>query len=171
MNIWWVFNLEKAPWWGGFFERLVQSVKQCLKKSVGRARLSYDKLSTLLIEIEAIINSRPLSYLSSEDLEEPLTPSHLLTSHRILSLPNVTTAADSTDEHFVVNPHELNSRVQDFTSVLEDYWTRWHDEYLLQLRERYSSVDSVGVNRSPIPGEMVIMMRTTHVVLETWKGN
>ena len=154
MNIRWVFNLEKAPWWGGFFERLVQSVKRCLKKSVGRARLSFDELSTLLIEIETIINSRPLSYLSMEDLEEPLTPSHLLTGHRILSLPNVTAAADSTDEQFVMNSHELNTRVQHFTSVLEDYWTRWRDEYLLQLREQYSYVGSVGVNRSPVPGEV-----------------
>ena len=135
MNIQWIFNLEKAPWWGGFFERLVQSVKRCLKKSIGKARLSYDELSTLLIEIEAIINSRPLSYLSSEDLEEPLTPSHLFTGRRILSLPYVTPAVDSTDEQFVVNSHDLNTRVQQLASVLEDYWTRWRNEYFLQLRE------------------------------------
>ena len=121
MHIRWVFNLEKASWWGGFFERLVQSVKRCLKKSIGRARLSYDELSTLLIEIESIINSLPLSYLSSEDLEEPLMPSHLLTGRCVLSLPNVTEAVDSTDELFIVNSHDLNARVQHLTSVLEDY--------------------------------------------------
>ena len=162
MNIQWIFNLEKAPWWGGFFERLVQSVKRCLKKSIGRARLSYDELSTLLVEIESIINSRPLSYLSSEDLEEPLTPSHLLTGCRILSLPNVTEAVDSTDELFVVDSHDLNARVQHLTSVLEDYWIRWREEYLLQLRERYSTVDSVGVARSPVPGEVIIVHDENH---------
>ena len=56
MSIKWVFNLEKAPWWGGFFERMVQSVKRCLKKSIGKARLSYHELTTVLTEIEAIIN-------------------------------------------------------------------------------------------------------------------
>ena len=45
---------------------------------VGRARLSYDELSTSLIEVEAILNSRPLTYISSNDLDEPLTPSHLM---------------------------------------------------------------------------------------------
>ena len=74
----WVFNLEKAPWWGGFFERMIQSIKRCLKKTIGKAKLTYDELLTVLIEVEAIINSRPLSYVSSEDLDEPLTPSHML---------------------------------------------------------------------------------------------
>ena len=46
----WCFNLEKAPWWGGFFERLVRSVKRCLKKVIGHSRLSYDDLSTLIVE-------------------------------------------------------------------------------------------------------------------------
>ena len=141
INVKWVFNLEKAPWWGGFFERMVQSVKRYLKKSIGKARLSYDELITVLMEIEAIINCRPLSYLSAEDLDEPLTPSHLMTGHRLLSLPNVTGSVDSNDEDFVVSCDDLNDRVQHLNSILEDYWIRWRDEYLLQLLERYNTVD------------------------------
>jgi hypothetical protein len=84
----WSFNLEKAPWWGGFFERLVGSLKRCLKKTIGKARLSYDELVTAVTEAESILNSRPLSYVSSEDVEEPLTAAHLLSRRRILSLPD-----------------------------------------------------------------------------------
>ena len=57
----WRFNVEKAPWWGGVFERLIQSMKHCLRKIVERSRLSLDELSTVLIEIEAIINPRQFS--------------------------------------------------------------------------------------------------------------
>lgn len=75
----WIFNIEKAPWWGGgVFERMVRSTKHCLRKMIGRFKFSLDELYTVLIEVESIINSRPLSYVSSGDLEEPLTPSHLL---------------------------------------------------------------------------------------------
>ena len=86
----WIFNLEKAPWWGGVFERMIKSVKRCLRKIIGRARLCYDELLTALTEVEMIVNSRPLSYVSTEDIEEPLTPSHLLVGQRILSLPDIT---------------------------------------------------------------------------------
>lgn len=72
---------EGAPCWGGFFERLVRSVKRCLKKVIGHTRLSYDDLSTLIVEIEGTLNSRPLTFMAADDLEEPLTPSHLLTGH------------------------------------------------------------------------------------------
>lgn len=64
----WCFNLEKAPWWGGVFERLIKSVKRCLRKVVGQAKFTYDELITAVREVEAILNSRPLSYVSSEDL-------------------------------------------------------------------------------------------------------
>jgi len=74
----WIFNLEKTPWWDRVFEWMIKSVKRCLRKIIRRARLSYDKLSMALTEVEMIVNSRLLSYASTEDIEEALTPSHLL---------------------------------------------------------------------------------------------
>ena len=53
---------------------------------VGQAKLSLDELHTAIVEIESIINSRPLSYVMSSDLEEPLTPSHLLIGRQVLNL-------------------------------------------------------------------------------------
>ncbi len=88
LGVKWIFNIPRAPWWGGFFERLVKFTKRCLRKVVGQAKLSYDELLTAITEVEAVINSRPLSYISMDDLEEPLTPSHLLVGRRILSLPD-----------------------------------------------------------------------------------
>ena len=84
----WQFNLAKAPWWGGMFERLVQMVKRCLKKMIGRACLTYDELSTVIIEVKGVINSRPLCYVTSHDLDQPITPAHLLSGKRLLSLPD-----------------------------------------------------------------------------------
>ena len=58
IRIKWRFNVEGAPWWGGFFERLVKSVKRCLKKVVRNARLTYEELLTVLIEIEGVRRNR-----------------------------------------------------------------------------------------------------------------
>ena len=58
--------------------RMVKSTKHCLRKMVGQAKLTLNELHTAIMEIELIINSRPLSYMTSSDLEEPLTPSHLI---------------------------------------------------------------------------------------------
>eukprot|EP00731_Ephydatia_muelleri_P025283 Em0017g366a len=72
LRIQWTFILEK----GGFYKRLIQSMKRCLRKAIGKARMDYDELVTVLVEVEATLNSRPISYLSSEDTGKPLTPSH-----------------------------------------------------------------------------------------------
>ena len=62
----WRFNLERAPWWGGFFERMVRSVKRCLRKVLGNAKLTVEELSTVLVEVEGTLNARPLT----EEYEE-----------------------------------------------------------------------------------------------------
>ena len=99
----WCFNLEKAPWWGGFFERLIKSTKRCLKRTICQAKLSFN---------EMVVNSRPLSYVSTKDLEQPLTPSHLLIGHRLLSLPRVSAQEDVSDPEFVVSPSSATDLVR-----------------------------------------------------------
>ena len=48
----WTFHVEGAPWWGGAYERMVQSTKQCLKNMVGQASFTHDKLLTAVTEIQ-----------------------------------------------------------------------------------------------------------------------
>ena len=62
-GITWRFSVKRAPWWGGMWKRLVRSVKNCLKKVIGLASLKLDELQTLLVEVECIINSRPITYV------------------------------------------------------------------------------------------------------------
>lgn len=74
-GIHWKFIVERAPWWGGFYERLVKSVKDPLKKVLGRALLTFEELATILTEIEYVVNSRPLTYVNDSFSEpNPLTP-------------------------------------------------------------------------------------------------
>ncbi|XP_068724219.1 uncharacterized protein [Montipora capricornis] len=86
----WKFNMDRAPRWGGFLERMIQNVKQSLRKTQRNAKLDYDELHTILVEVEGTLNSRPLTFVSSDDDEEPLTPFHLIYGRGILSLPDVT---------------------------------------------------------------------------------
>lgn len=84
----WRFIAERATWWGGFGEGLVQSVKTCLRKVLGPASLSFEEMTTILTEVEATLNSRPLTFVNN-DLNEPqpLTPAHFLVGERLTSLP------------------------------------------------------------------------------------
>ena len=84
----WQFNLERAPWWGGIFERLVGSVKRCLRKVAGNARLSQVELETILVEIEGTLNNRPLTYGYDELGEDMLMPAHLLYGYRFETIPD-----------------------------------------------------------------------------------
>ena len=60
-GIQWNFTTAFTPWQGGFYEHLIGLVKQSLRKGKGRKLLYWDKLLTLLTEVEAIVNTRPLT--------------------------------------------------------------------------------------------------------------
>ncbi|XP_068757984.1 uncharacterized protein [Montipora capricornis] len=59
----WQFVVERGPWWGGSWERLVGVVKGHLRRSLGQAVLSWEELVTALTEVEKVINRRPVTYL------------------------------------------------------------------------------------------------------------
>lgn len=75
----WKFNPPLAPHFGGAWERMIRSVKTILRAILGNQCVHLDTLNTLLVEIESIFNSRPLTSVSDhpDDLE-PITPNHFL---------------------------------------------------------------------------------------------
>ncbi len=121
----WHFNPPSAPHMGGVWERLVRSVKRTLDVVLKGHCVHEDTLHTFLCEVEAILNSRPLTPVSSSPHDlEALTPSHFL-----LGVPN--------------NAHEIvESRESDLCSrkrwrqsqvLLDHFWRRWRREYLPSL--------------------------------------
>ena len=124
----WRFNLVRAPWWGGFFERMVGCVKRCLHKVLGNARLTFDELFTVLIKVEGTLNSRPLTYDYQEEGEEILTPSHLIFGRRIKTMPDeVIEDEEEGESRYTRGFRYLSAR-------LAHFWNRWC-EYLTNLRE------------------------------------
>ena len=122
----WRFNLERAPWWGGFFERMVRSVKRCLRKVLGNAKLTVEELSTVLVEVEGTLNARPLTE-EYEDFEgEVLTPSHFIYSRAINFIP---------DRQGAKQEGTCEQRYRYISLVLQHYWKRWQAEYLTGLRK------------------------------------
>ena len=116
---------------GFFFERMIKSTKRCLKKALGKARLTYEELLTVLTEVECILNSRPLTYLYPDDLEEPLTPSHLISERRLLSLPDTTRSeADNSSTRETVT-----RRARYLQRLMDHLWNRWRRENVPALRE------------------------------------
>ena len=152
-NIRWRFNLSLAPWWGGFFERLVGLVKRTLRKVLGNACLRFEELETILIETEGMLNNRPLTYLYEEATEDVLTPNHLIFGHRLGTLPDaeVDSADEDTDE---------GKRMKYIRTRQQHLWNRWEKEYLTNLREHHE----MGTSGSSKPeiGEVVLKEEQTN---------
>ena len=101
----WQFIPKRAPWYGGFWERLIGLTKTTLKKVLGRTFISLINLQTIVVEIEAILNDHPLTYTSTDlNHPEPLCLSHLLYGRRIVSLPYPLDSEDPKDPDYLATP-------------------------------------------------------------------
>ena len=132
----WKFIPKRAPWFGGFWERLVGLTKASLKKVLGRSYVSLLDLQTIIVEIEAILNDRPLTYVSPDLKDpEPLTPAHLLYGRRIVSLPHPMIEGEVIDDPDYGSNSQVKGRAGTMTLLLNRFWRRWRAEYLTSLRE------------------------------------
>ncbi|XP_070541423.1 uncharacterized protein [Ptychodera flava] len=84
----WSFIPKRAPWFGGFWERMIGLTKNIIKKVLGRAFITFDEMNTIITEIETTLNDRPITYLSSNsDDAISLTPSHMLHGRVLTNVP------------------------------------------------------------------------------------
>ena len=128
----WKFILEKSPWMGGFYERMVGFLKRILRKILANARLDYEELLTVVTEVESILNSRPISYVYTEETEEPICPSHLVTGKRLTALPEYQETDLLPDNESLVT---LTPWYRYVCTLLKHFWNRFSREYLVDLRE------------------------------------
>ena len=131
---WFVFNMNvpSASHMGGVWERQIRSVRNVLAALLqsNGSQLNEESLRTLLCEVEAIVNSRPLTVDSINDplSLNPLTPNHLLTMKTkvVLPPPGVFQSADK----------YCRKRWRRVQHLANEFWARWKKEYLLSLQQR-----------------------------------
>lgn len=122
------FIPPRAPHFGGLWEAAVKSAKSLLLKNIGQAYLTFEELQTVIIEAEAILNSRPLYPLSDDPNDgEALTPAHLLIGSSLLSLPA---------QQFEEKQLKYLTRYQRVTYLKQQFWELWQRDYLHQLQQR-----------------------------------
>ncbi|KAK3739567.1 hypothetical protein QZH41_006377 [Actinostola sp. cb2023] len=156
-SITWQFNLSRAPWWGGQFERLIGLMKAAFYKTVGQGLLSWEELSEVILDIEVTMNNRPLCYLK-EDVQLPtLTPNSLLFVNSNI-LPEL-------------EPYHIEERGQrkraKFLQVTKDaMWCRWTSEYLRALRERHRLKQ--GNKSSPLTVGDIVIVKSWERIRNRW---
>ena len=160
----WRFNLQLSPWQGGHYERMVRSIKRCLRKVLGNSLIPFDELATVLTEVECILNSRPLSYMYDELGGEVLTPSHLFVGRRLLSLPSGTESHVKSLEHG--SEYTLHRRFLHLTRILSHFWNRWRTEYIMDLRETHKLN---GNKSAKIEAGDVVLVQEDHAKRASWK--
>ena len=117
----WIFNPPTAAWWGGFWERLIGVLKRLLRRTLKRACLNYEEMLTVLLDCEAIINARPITFVSENEHElAPLTPAMFLQDIKEIGV---------TDLDKIENC-KLNKRFAYRQQIKRDLRQRFRVEYL-----------------------------------------
>lgn len=141
-----IFSPAYAPNFNGYVEAGIKSAKFHIKRILGNTHLTYEELATLFSQVEAILNSRPISPLSSSPNDyAALTPGHFIIGRPLTSLP----APSLLD----INTKRLD-RYQLLEQVRQHFWNRWQREYVTELQHKLKWKSR---NRDLRLGDLVIL--------------
>lgn len=146
-----------APHFGGLWEAGVKSTKYHLVRVLGNCHLTYEELYSTLVQIEAVLNSRPLTPISSdpEDMT-PLTPGHFLIGRPLTALP------DKSYEDCAYNNLTRFERIQ---QLREHFWIRWSKEYVSELQQRTKWRNS----NDPLKLNSLVVLKEDHLPPLKWR--
>ncbi|VEN58681.1 unnamed protein product [Callosobruchus maculatus] len=124
----WTFIPPRSPHFGGLWEAAIKTVKHHLKRTIGETRLTFEEFYTVLTQIEACVNSRPLYPLSDDPSDpSPLTPAHFIIGETLTATP---------DKNWLESPESHLSRFQRLQKIAQHFWDRWSKEYVSHLQHR-----------------------------------
>ena len=124
----WRFSPPASPHFGGSWERLIKSAKSALCGVLNERTLTDEILLTVMSSVTALLNSRPLTYVSINPNDpEPLTPNHFLTGRANLRLR----IEDAEQFGGITKKRWLEAQ-----SITNHFWNRWLQEYIPNLIER-----------------------------------
>ena len=124
-NVNWEFITPRAPWKGGFYERIMKHIKEPLKKVIGKAILNEVELQTILVQVEALINERPLTAIHSGDDCQIITPSQLINGRCLAHVYR--------EDKPEFDP---TKRMRYLNTIKQQFWTQWTRQYIPTLMTR-----------------------------------
>lgn len=122
------FNPPGSPHFSGLAEAGIKAVKTHLSRVIGSQRLTYEEFSTVLTQVEALLNSRPLTPLSADPNDlSVLSPGHFLTMEPLSVVP---------DEDLADTKVSVVQRWRLLQKMHQDFWSKWSKEYMHTLQQR-----------------------------------
>ncbi|KAK6743234.1 hypothetical protein RB195_010471 [Necator americanus] len=175
----WKHITPYAPWQGGFYGRLIRSVKHSLYKALGSRTVSWDVLSTMLAEIEAVLNSRPLTYQKENWEDQPLLrPIDFIQKDILVDYPLEYVNGTNEDETYHTpeetqlprTRHDAETALRSSHELKERFWKLWRTQYLTSLREHHKVHMDTKRGSTTIPkvGTVVLICDSTQP-RNTWK--
>lgn len=156
-GILWRFNPPKAPHQGGLWEAGVKSMKTLLYKVMNESYFNYEEMTTLLVQIEAILNSRPLIDQGNDPTGyEALSPAHFLIGRELTAVAEP--LYDGIKENMLSRYQLVQRRKQSF-------WKRWSSEYITGLQRRSKWFKTPTVLREGL----LVIMKEDDLPPQTWR--
>ena len=140
---------------GGHFERLVRTIKTSLSAAIVRKLYNQEEFTTIVKEVESIVNMHPLTYQSNNTRDQPLMPSQLLWRRDLSIMPPL--LQPNTDDDSTTTAKELRHQYLFLSNALGRFKKRWSTEYLTSLREKHMNHCAEKPTHHLKPGSLVMV--------------